>query len=215
MFSINRGSDDPQKLKKINDIFIGEIKNLDKEKAYEHYKKHKGKFKYNTLETKKKFREMNFERCSFCTKYISEFDDEMTVEHIKLKSEYPEKIFNWDNLLCACKTCNTKRSTNLCDDNLYLDPTKIENIEKYFKFKLDGKIEPSKSLAEKEIEKSNYMIELYKLNRKGLVCSRRKFFNDLIEDDEFYEILKNRDNFNQNIIFLALFTYYKRRENNE
>ena len=74
---------------------------------------------------KKEFASMNHKRCSFCTKYLSDFNAEMTVEHIETKRDCPEKIFQWDNLLCACHTCNTKRSTNKYSANIYLDPKNI------------------------------------------------------------------------------------------
>ena len=154
---------------------------------------------------------MNYEKCSFCTKHISDFDDEMTVEHIKTKKDYPKYIYQWSNLLCACKTCNTKRSTKKYIKKKYLDPSKIDNIEEYFCYKLDGKIDVNKELDIESQEKANYMIELYKLNREELVCKRREFLKDLMEDDDYFEILKNKNFNSQNIIFLSVFTYYSKR----
>ena len=67
-----------------------------------------------------------------------------------------------------------------------------------------------KKFAKDEKEKAEYMIDLYKLNRKALVCSRRQFMKDLMADDEFYEKLKQMGDTSQNIIFLSVFAYYRR-----
>jgi len=56
------------------------------------------------------------------------------------------------------------------------------------------------------------MIELYKLNRDDLVYDRRVFFRELL-DDEFHGWIDKRDKFNKHIIFLGLFTYYKKEVN--
>lgn len=201
----------PKLLAKTNKEFKAEIQGKSTKEAYEIYKRKKNKYKYNTDETKRFFRKMNNERCSFCTKHISDFEDEMTVEHIKTKKDYPRYIYQWSNLLCSCKSCNTKRSTNSYVKNKYLDPSKVENIEEYFCYKFDGEIVVNDELDILSQEKADYMIKLYKLNRRELVCKRREFLNDLIEDDDYLEILKNKDFKSQNIIFLSVFTYYTRR----
>ncbi len=205
----------PNELSKTNNDFKNAIEGMSTKEAYEFYKRNENKYKYNTKETKKVFKTMNHERCSFCTKHISDFDDEMTIEHIKIKRDYPQEIFQWNNLLCSCRTCNTKRSTSAYDAEKYLDPTQEQlEIEQYFSYKLDGKIVPNEKLNLKEREKARYMIEdLYKLNRNDLVCGRRNFLKKLMEDEEFFECLKKEDKSSQNIIFLSVFAYYYRRCN--
>lgn len=211
MFSINR-EPQPTELKNTDEKFKVEINGLSTKSAYKHYQKSQSRLKYNTKETKELFEKMNFRRCSFCSQVIKDFDDAMWVEHIKLKSTYPEKIYEWNNLLCSCDICNKKRSTNECDDNLYLDPTKITCIEKYFKFELDGEIKPNDDLDKDDSARAEYMIELYKLNRKRLVYDRRDFFRDLLSD-EIFDLLDRQDKYNKHIIFLGLFTYYKKEVN--
>lgn len=208
MFSINR-EPHPAELKGTDTQFKSEINGLNTKEAYEHYKKNKNRLKYNTKETKNLFNKMNFGRCTFCSQIINDFNDAMTIEHIKLKSTYPGKIYEWNNLLCSCKTCNTKRSTNECVDNLYLDPTKFTCIENYFKFEFDGEIKPNDGLSQDDLVRAKYMIELYKLNRDDLIYDRRQFFIDLL-DDEFYDCINNLGSCSKYIIFLGLFTYYKK-----
>ncbi len=203
-------------LKQLSDTerkFKNQIKGLTKSQAYQFFKDHKGSYLYNTAETKAAFTKMNHKRCSFCTKYISDFNNEMTVEHIETKSDCPEKIFRWDNLLCACRTCNTKRGTKKYVENTYLDPSKIVDIEKYFCFHADGTISANKALSDEEVQKAEYMIRLYKLDREDLNAERRAFFQDLL-DDAFFHILQKKDKASQDIHFLAVFTYYKRRTEN-
>lgn len=186
------------------------IKGMTKEQAYQFYKDHKGIYLYNTKETKAEFKSMNGKRCSFCTGWIPDFDMEMTIEHIETKHDCPKKIYQWDNMLCSCHACNSKRSTNQYYADKYLDPTKIKDIEKYFCFHSDGSIAVNKVLPEEEKERAKYMIELYKLDRDGLNIDRREFFNNLL-DDEYYQILKRRRKDSQDIHFLSVFTYYMRR----
>lgn len=178
--------------------------------AYDFYKKNIRRYRYNTEEIKRIFRKMNYARCSFCTKRISDFEDNMTVEHIKIKRDYPQNIFQWSNLLCACSICNTKRGTIPYDKQKYLDPTKVPDIERYFSYTLCGDIVPNEELDSEEYQKADYMIKTYKLRRRELVCERREFLRKLIADDIFFEIL-NKDSYSsQNIIFLSVFSYYKR-----
>lgn len=211
MFSINREAQ-PIELNNIDIKFKDEINGLNIKAAYKHYKDNKHRLKYNTEETKKLFEKMNFRRCTFCGQAIDDFNKAMTIEHIKLKSKYPKKIYEWNNLLCSCKTCNTIRSTKKCYDNLYLDPTKITCIEKYFKFELDGQIKPNYGLDNDDVDRAEYMIELYKLNREDIVYDRRDFFRDLL-DDQIFDWLNKHDKYNKHIIFLGLFTYYKKEVN--
>lgn len=207
---IARVKEELEELKETDRKFKDNIKGLTTGEAYKFYKKHKGTYQYNTNETKSEFARMNHKRCSFCTKYIAEFNMEMTIEHIETKRDCPKKIFQWDNLLCACRICNTKRSTNKYVADAYLDPTKVSDIEKYFSFHADGSISPNKDLSDTEVKKAQYMIGLYKLDRDDLNAERRKFFNNLL-DDEFFQILKKKDEEAQDIHYLSVFTYYKRR----
>jgi len=209
MVKINR-TRTPKALSKTNKEFKTAIAGMSTKDAYDFYNRYKKKYRYNTEETKQHFRKMNHERCSFCTKLIQDFDDEMTIEHIKIKRDYPKLIFQWSNLLCACRACNTKRSTHVHNSQKYLDPTKTGDIEKYFCYRLDGTIVANEELGREEIQKAEYMIKLYRLNREGLVCKRREFMRDLMSDDDFCEKLKKMDESSQNIIFLSVFAYYRR-----
>lgn len=208
MIKINRKKT-PRGLAKTNRSFRDAIAGMSAEAAYDFYKQHENTYRYNTDETKQHFREMNHERCSFCTKVISDFDDEMTVEHIRIKRDHPRLIFQWSNMLCACRTCNTKRGTRGYVPEKYLDPTKLANIEKYFSYQLDGTMAVNEELDRGDQEKADYMIKLYCLNRRDLVCKRREFLRKLMSEKHFYEDLEKLELSSQHIIFLSVFAYYR------
>ena len=193
--------------------FQKEIFGMTKKEAYQHFKARSHILKYNTSETTSEFKRINYERCSFCTMIIQEFDREMTVEHIETKSDVPEKIYEWNNLLCACKAYNTKRSIKKYDDKKYLDPTKVEDIEKYFSYRGDGSIIVNGTLSDGEKAAAEYMIGLYGLDRDSLNYERRRFFNDLLDDEFFEGLLKQRVD-SRRIVFRSVFAYYKRRTRN-
>ena len=208
---IQRKKSSLEDLKKTNDEFNRLRKDMSVKEAYKFYKENKSKYKYNTPETKEEFFNMTGGRCSFCTRIIMGYNSEMTVEHIQTKVSTPSKIFEWKNLLCSCRTCNNKRNEYPYDKNKYLDPTKVKDISKYFEFKMDGTIKVAKGLTKSEEEKAAYMIDMYKLNRTDLNTERKYFFRDIVNDDKYYDILKNDDKSSMRIIFLSVFTYYKRR----
>lgn len=187
---IQRKKSSLDKLKKTNDDFNLLIKGMSVGDAYKFYKDNVGKYKYNTSETKEEFFNMTGGRCSFCTKRITDFNSEMTVEHIQTKVSTPSKIFEWQNLLCACRTCNTKRNDKPYDKNKYLDPTKVKDISKYFEFKMDGTIKIAKGLTKLEEEKAVYMRDMYGLDRNDLNTDRKDFLRQLVNDDQYYDILK-------------------------
>ncbi len=212
MISIRRTykNHSPKQLAKTNREFKAAIRGMSATEAWHYFDQNRQRYRYNTAETKRIFRKMNFRRCSFCTRVIGDFDKAMTVEHIETKHDHPQKIFQWKNLLCACHTCNTERSTTPCARNQYLDPTSIPDLERYFSFLPDGTIHPDSSLTSEERQKADYMIRLYRLDRKDLECERREFFKNLLESDSFSSFLEKQDLSSQNIIFLSVFTYYRR-----
>lgn len=152
---------------------------------YELYKNNKGKkgYKYNNEEVKDKFKESNGEYCCICGNKILDYSSAMTIEHIELKSTNPKKIFDWYNLLPACSVCNKKRSTKKYENKLYLDPTKNEKLSYLFEYTMVGDVKPKKNLSSSDIERVNYMITLYQLNRSDLIEERKKEFKRCVLND--------------------------------
>lgn len=48
-------------------------------------------------------------KCAYCEASISEESKYMEVEHFRCKSDFPDKVVEWDNLLPSCKRCNGKK----------------------------------------------------------------------------------------------------------
>ena len=67
----------------------------------------------------------------------------------------------------------------------------------------------NEALDRGEQEKAEYMIKLYGLNRKELVCKRREFLRKLMSEKHFYEDLEKLELSSQHIIFLSVFAYYR------
>lgn len=60
------------------------------------------------------------EKCVYCEDIVAR-----DVEHYYPKSRYPERMFRWDNLLLACKNCNTDKGQRfplLDGQPLLIDP---------------------------------------------------------------------------------------------
>lgn len=69
-------------------------------------------------------------KCAYC-----ESSSAPTIEHIWPKSEYPAKMFDWDNFLAACRDCNSEKLAEFkLDENhkaLMIDPTLDEPLEHF------------------------------------------------------------------------------------
>jgi uncharacterized protein (TIGR02646 family) len=176
----------PQDLINNDAYFTNKIQGLSTINAYEYYKKNKNKksLQYKTSDVISLFYDMTNSRCALCTKLVSEFSGEITIEHIQLKSIAPDKILKWDNLLPACRTCNTTRSTNPYSPLEYIDPTKTDLLD-YFELKIDGKLKIKESLSKDKQKSAMYMIELYKLNREELRTIREKIIMEYFINNEF------------------------------
>ena len=55
--------------------------------------------------------EMTHGKCAYSETKLNEESKYMEVEHFKHKSQYPEEVVTWGNLLPSCKTCNISKGT--------------------------------------------------------------------------------------------------------
>lgn len=118
------------------------------------------------------------------------------LEHIKPKNKFPELIFDYNNLIVSCQgnihsgcfkqnTCG-HRKDNEYDENLFLNPTKIKNINSHFSYNTEnGKICS-------ETPQGKYMIFILNLNddlnnlkkaRKNALESFEEIAMNLEKDD--------------------------------
>jgi len=136
------------------------------------------------------------------------------VEHIKAKERYRELQFEQTNLAASCNgfdSGNYSDSQDFCghikdradnnysfDENLFLHPFEVPNIESYFEYQINGWILPAKDLDMAKQQKAHYMIELLRLNHPILVQMRQKQYtivrHDLTQGNTTEFIFNNNDN---------------------
>lgn len=201
----------PEELHNTHERFLKVTRENSKAEKYKIYIENKSRYKYNTPETKAAFEVMNSKRCTFCGKLISDYNSEMTIEHIELKKDNPEKIFLWNNLLLSCRTCNTKRSIKKYNKSLYIDPTILVDTERYFSYYIDGTIVANCEISIEEQKKANYMIKLYALNRSDLRREREMFIIDC-STAEMRDVAKSVDKNNPFIRCIGLYYEFMKDE---
>lgn len=156
------------------------------------------------------------EICNYC-----ENNEATDIEHIYPKSHFPERAFDWENYLLACKICNTtykldkfrifnpansprfeevvrgggKPATN---DSVLLNP-RVEDPMDYLFLDIQGKtfrFVTIPTLDERNTNKAKYTIHLLGLNdRDALVEGRRAAGKYYISRLEKYVAIKHARNF--------------------
>ncbi len=124
-------------------------------------------------------------KCCYCETKV-----EGEVEHFYPKSKFPNKEFDWDNLLWACNKCNKYKSNSFDIDTkteipLLVNPEK-ENPESLLSFKKDGSI-----LSENS--RMTYSIDTCKLNREWLKNERKAVFDKLKNIIKASKYFDNKD----------------------
>lgn len=62
-------------------------------------------------------------KCAYCETNIAEESKYMEVEHFRSKSDFPNLVVDWDNLLPACKRCNVQKGTyNVEAEGMIVNP---------------------------------------------------------------------------------------------
>jgi uncharacterized protein (TIGR02646 family) len=143
--------------------------------------KEKAEKKYNHSQIKKTLVKMFFGKCAYCESFIlhTEYGN---IEHFRPKSKYPEKCFDWNNLLLSCNICNGKKYKGdnfpiISEEPLIIDPTK-ENPNNYLCFEFDLATGTANVLPQNI--KGETSIEILGLNRPSLVMHRSKKVRDMI-----------------------------------
>lgn len=174
--------------------------------------------------------------CCYCERGIyreESGDGGCHIEHIYPKSLYEEKQLDYNNLIVSCdgydndssiktqETCGHKKDNNF-EEKLFLDPTKVVNIEEYFIYdKNTGEIFANNLLSLEDKLKANYMIQLLNLNsnpaKNGLFLplARRKaidailiaFRSGKIKINEIKQLIQDRKQ-NTYLPFISFIHYY-------
>lgn len=74
--------------------------------------------KYRNVDIKAAVLMETKDKCAYCESKILHVHH-AEIEHIKPKSKFPEKCFDWENLTVACSICNNKKS-DYYDENIPL-----------------------------------------------------------------------------------------------
>lgn len=131
---------------------------------------------------------MTQEHCSFCDSFPIENSGD-AIEHFRPSSLWQELAYAWENLYFICTKCNSAKG-NRFDEKL-LRPDEIEYFfDKFFSYNVaKSKLEPALDISEKDKERVNETIKIYKLNRIGNRKARKIMMKTFIrgkhERDDF------------------------------
>ncbi len=110
-------------------------------------------------------------KCAFCESKVKHVSPEH-IEHYrpKEKDKFPELMFNWENWLLSCPTCNTNKGTKFpyCDDGepCFLEPT-VDEPGEHLDF-LRAQILSRTNRGEKTVQEIG-------LNRESLTANRARW----------------------------------------
>ncbi len=142
-------------------------------------------YKHNEIKTP--LFESSLNKCAFCECLPTEGGN-IEVEHLKPKSIYPDKTFDWDNLLPSCRKCNN----NKLDHDTGLEPLinpYINNPEAIYRYDdiemipIDG---PYVNEADKTIEICGLNTMRTYRPRADILISLRGYTNALRTSIEDY-----------------------------
>jgi|GEM_PF-728579 len=173
--------------------------------------------------------------CAYCERKIANETD-AHIEHIKPKSRYFEKCFDYNNLIVSCNgnQCSDvsqedyEENIHSCghpkdhffDEEKFLNPVELTDISDYFSYDIDeGRIEPS----ETDSTKADYMINLLNLDNpylnNGRIKSKKALLKIVRENSKdkqgAIKIFKKLLNFNPPPAFISYLRYYFRHSFNE
>ncbi|MDR1964837.1 MAG: HNH endonuclease [Planctomycetaceae bacterium] len=194
-----------QKLEKLkSELFLIQEKNYRKKFAAKKLKRIR-QCRWFKNEIVVKLREMSGSgnRCMYCSNSASS-----DVEHFYPKSAFPEKTFDWENMLWICTSCNRKKGdefpVNEQNSPLLIDPVS-ENVWEFFFIDEFGMLSPvfDKSINKPNIRAKN-TIETLGLNsedRNYLCQNRRQAIKKLNEwVNRRIELLESKNKNRQQII---------------
>ena len=116
-------------------------------------------------------------KCAFCETFPTETGF-LEVEHFYPKSIYPEKSFEWLNLLPSCKRCNLKKST-LDTKAFPLVKPDEEEPSKYFTYD-HIMMKVLDSASDKDKDKGERTISRLELNEYRLIKPRSELLVSLV-----------------------------------
>ena len=137
------------------------------------------------------------------------------VEHILLKSIFPEKTFDYSNMAASALSSNALSSNALKEipprdifgghavkkqkafDLSFFVSCRDDDCNKYFTYLSDGRVVPSIELNNYDKKKADYTIDVLNLNSPFLINRRRNWF------DELGDLFEEHENKGWSIDYLA------------
>lgn len=108
-------------------------------------------------------------RCGYCNSSVG-VTDSGSIDHFYPKYKFPERAFDWDNLMLSCHACNISKMDHFPldahGDPLLFNP-RTDDPQSHFKLNEDGRL---RGLT----PKGTASIEIFRLNREALAEARRR-----------------------------------------
>lgn len=119
------------------------------------------------------------------------------IEHIRPRSHstYSALTFHYHNLSVSCEgfDCTAAgqpkkefcehRKANEYDENQFLHPFELQDIEEYFEYDVEGRIFANHLKSDFEQQKANYMIKILALNHKELERLRVTTYSQMLDEN--------------------------------
>lgn len=114
----------------------------------------------------------SYHKCCFCETKLEEVNGYPEVEHFEPKSKYPQKCFDWSNLMPICRYCNASKGDHDTVNESIVNPYQDEPYKFLFFDNLRLKPIENCEIGQKTIDICN-------LNRGALIQHRAQLFCEL------------------------------------
>jgi len=132
--------------------------------------------------------------CAYCEIRLDEIGEH--IEHVMPKNNYPEKTFDYGNLVLSCmesarlklyareeRSCghsDGKIDSTRFDANLFVSPLDYD-CQRFFSYELTGEVEPHPALTPSDKACAEYTINLLNLNSPRLVRRRLALITETVK----------------------------------
>lgn len=108
--------------------------------------------------------------------------DDSHIDHFYKRSLFVHKVHSWDNLVVDTidETYGAKykdKNIRIATDNIKVINPVREDPNRFFRYKVDGRIVSRDTLSEEERDRANYTIDVFNLNEPSLVDRRKELLS--------------------------------------
>lgn len=108
--------------------------------------------------------------------------DDSHIDHFYKRSLFLHKVHSWDNLVVDTidETYGAKykdKNIRIATDNIKVINPVREDPNRFFRYKVDGRIVSRDTLSEEERDRANYTIDVFNLNEPSLVDRRKELLS--------------------------------------